>query len=218
MYLISQRLPVFVQHVEYTNENSFTVNSKDGSEFSVSPILNYKVAETSVPKIFSKYRKPLDQLEQTVLKTYVFDAFRIATNTYTADELISNREQFKAKVRLTLISQLEKEGFQVQQFTTNIVYPATFKAAIEAKNNAVQAALMVENKVKQAEADAKIKVATAKGNAEALITEAEANAKANNLLRESVSPALLQKQLIEKWNGQLPTTTSGNVGLFKMLN
>ena len=33
--------PTFIQHKEYKGENSFIVNSKDGSEFSVSPIMNY---------------------------------------------------------------------------------------------------------------------------------------------------------------------------------
>ena len=32
--------PTFIQHKEYKGENSFIVNSKDGSEFNVSPIMN----------------------------------------------------------------------------------------------------------------------------------------------------------------------------------
>ncbi len=35
--------PTYIQHKEYKDENSFVVNSKDGSEFSVSPIMNYSV-------------------------------------------------------------------------------------------------------------------------------------------------------------------------------
>ena len=48
--------PTFIQHKEYKGENSFIVNSKDGSEFSVSPIMNYSVQREKVPAIFSKYR------------------------------------------------------------------------------------------------------------------------------------------------------------------
>jgi hypothetical protein len=50
--------PTFIQHKEYKGENSFIVNSKDGSEFSVSPIMNYSVQRDKVPAIFSKYRRP----------------------------------------------------------------------------------------------------------------------------------------------------------------
>jgi regulator of protease activity HflC (stomatin/prohibitin superfamily) len=196
--------PTFIQHKEYTGENSFVVNSKDGSEFHVSPIINYSVQREKVPQIFAKYRRSLDQIEEGFLKTAVFDAFRLATNVYTADELISNRQKFEIEVRRILDGELGKEGFVITQFTSNLLYPETFKKAIEAKNNAVQGALMAENKVKQAEAEAKIKVATAQGNAQAMLTSAKAEAEANSLKQKTITPMLLQLEWINKWDGKLP--------------
>ena len=196
--------PTFIQHKEYTGENSFVVNSKDGSEFHVAPIINYSVQREKVPAIFSKYRRSLDQIEEGFLKTAVFDAFRLATNVYTADELISNRQKFEVEVRKILEGQLLKEGFVVNQFTSNLVYPETFKQAIEAKNNAVQAALRAENEVKTAEAQAKIKVATAEGNAQAMLTSAKAEAEANRMKQQTLTPLLLQLEYINKWDGKLP--------------
>jgi len=178
--------PTFIQHKEYTGENSFVVNSKDGSEFHVSPIINYSVQREKVPSIFAKYRRSLDQIEEGFLKTSVFDAFRLATNKYTADELIGNRQAYEVEVRRILEGQLLAEGFIVNQFTSNLVYPETFKAAIEAKNNAVQAALRAENEVKTAEAQAKIKVATAEGNAQAMLTSAKAEADANRMKQRNI--------------------------------
>jgi regulator of protease activity HflC (stomatin/prohibitin superfamily) len=197
--------PTFIQHKEYTGENSFVVNSKDGSEFHVSPIVNYSVKREKVPYIFAKYRRSLEQIEEGFLKTAVYDAFRLATNKYTADELISNRAQFEIEVRRLLEGQLLNEGFVVNQFTSNLIYPESFKNAINAKNNAVQSALMAENKVKQAEAEAKIKVATAEGNAQALLTQSKAEAEANRMKQSTLTPLLIQQQYIEKWNGVLPT-------------
>ena len=75
--------PTFVQHKEYKNngednpDESFVVNSKDGSEFHVSPLLNYSVKRERVPYIFSKYRVTLDEIESGFLKTAVYDAFRV---------------------------------------------------------------------------------------------------------------------------------------------
>jgi regulator of protease activity HflC (stomatin/prohibitin superfamily) len=201
--------PTFIQHKEYKDENSFVVNSKDGSEFSVSPIMNYSVQREKVPAIFAKYRRSLEEIEEGFLKTAVYDAFRLATNKYTADGLIGNREVFEVEVRRLLESQLLKEGFVINQFTSNLVYPDSFKKAINAKNNAVQAALMAENKVKQAEAEAKIKVATANGNAEALLANARAEAESNRLRQQTLTPMLLQQQWIEKWKGNVPTTQLG---------
>jgi len=201
--------PTFIQHKEYKDDNSFVVNSKDGSEFSVSPIMNYSVQREKVPAIFAKYRRSLEEIEEGFLKTAVYDAFRLATNKYTADGLIGNREVFEIEVRRLLESQLLKEGFVINQFTSNLVYPDSFKKAINAKNNAVQAALMAENKVKQAEAEAKIKVATANGNAEAMLANARAEAESNRLRQQTLTPMLLQQQWIEKWKGNVPTTQLG---------
>ncbi len=196
--------PTFIQHKEYKGENSFVVNSKDGSEFSVSPIMNYSVQREKVPSIFSKYRRPLEDIEEGFLKTAVYDAFRLATNKYTADELISNRAVFEIEVRRLLDGQLLKEGFVINQFTSNLIYPETFKKSIEAKNNAVQAALRAENEVKTAEAQAKIKVATAEGNAQAMLTSAKAEAESNRLKQATLTPLLLQLEYINKWDGKLP--------------
>jgi regulator of protease activity HflC (stomatin/prohibitin superfamily) len=202
--------PTFIQHKEYRDENSFVVNSKDGSEFQVSPIMNYSVQREKVPAIFAKYRRSLPEIEEGFLKTAVYDAFRLATNKYTADELISNRAVFEVEVRRLLESQLLKEGFVINQFTSNLVYPETFKKSIEAKNNAVQSALRAENEVKTAEAQAKIKIATANGNAQAMLTAAKAEAEANSLKQKTITPMLLQLEWINKWNGKLPETMLGD--------
>lgn len=207
--------PTFIQHKEYKKtedgDNSFTVNTKDGSEFRVAPILNYSVSADKAPSIFAKYRRTLPELEEGFLKTAIYDAFRLATNKYTAEQLISNRALFEVEVRRLLEGQIVKEGFIVNQFTSNLVYPTSFKNAINAKNNAVQAALTAENQVQTATAQAKIKVAKAQGDAEALLTNARAEAESNKLRQSTLTPMLLQQQWIEKWDGALPKTqlTSG---------
>jgi regulator of protease activity HflC (stomatin/prohibitin superfamily) len=207
--------PTYIQHKEYKKvedgvDESFVVNSKDGSEFHVSPLLNYSVKREKVPYIFSKYRVTLEQIEAGFLKTAIYDAFRVVANSYTADALISNRQEFEKKVREVLVRQLEPEGFTLSQFTSNLIYPQTFKKAIEAKNNAVQTALTAENQVKTAEAEAKIKIARAEGSAKAMLTQARAEAEANQLKQRTLTPMLIQQQWIEKWNGKLPTTMLGD--------
>ena len=205
--------PTFVQHKEYRktedSDESFIINSKDGSEFHVSPLLNYSVQREKVPYIFTKYRVELGAIEGGFLKTAVYDAFRVVANSYTADELISNRELFENKVRKNLEGHLLPEGFILAQFTSNLVYPETFKKAIEAKNNAVQTALRAENDVKTAEAQAKIKIAQAEGNAKAMLTNAKAEAESNKLKQTTLTPLLLQQMWIQKWRGEVPSTVLG---------
>jgi regulator of protease activity HflC (stomatin/prohibitin superfamily) len=206
--------PTYIQHKEYIKtedeDNSFVINSKDGSEFHVAPIVNYSVQRDKVPFIFGKYRRTLESIEEGFLKTTIYDAFRMTANSYTAEELISNRQTFETKVRAKLDDDLLKEGFVINQLTSNLGYPETFKKAIEAKNNAVQQSLTAENQVKTAEANAKIQVAKAEGNAQAMLATAKAEAESYRLKQSSITPMLLQQMWIEKWNGQMPTTQLGS--------
>jgi len=206
--------PTFVQHKEYTKtedmDESFVVNSKDGSEFHVSPIINYSVKREKVPYIFGKYRRDLSSIEEGFLKTTIYDAFRMIANSYTADEMVSQRQNFENKVRHLLDSALVPEGFIISQMTSNLGYPKQFKDAIIAKNNAIQLGLTAENRVKTAQAEAKIKVATAEGNAQAMLTQARAEAEANKLKQSTLTPMLLQQMWINKWNGVLPSTQLGS--------
>ena len=52
---------------------------------------------------------------------------------------------------------------------------------------------------------------SAKADAEALLTETGARAKANRMLTETITDALLRYKAIETWDGVLPTVTSGAI-------
>ena len=182
--------PVFVQTADY---EPFTVNAKDGSVFHVDPTVTFKVIAGHSPEIFKKYRKGIDDITSTTLYNYVRDAFRIQFNKYTTDSMISNREGFENAVQLQLSTELNKEGFYLEQLTSGIVYPESITKAIDAKNQAVQQAMQVENELRVSEAMAR-----------KLIVQAEAEAKANTLRQQSLTPLLIQQQFIEKWDGKTP--------------
>lgn len=202
--------PTYVQHVEYTGENGFIINSKDGSEFGVNPVINYQITADKAPSIYRKFRVDLSTLEQAYLKTAIQDAFRMTANQFPADSLVSSRQRFETLVYKTLRAKLDTEGFYIQQLTSNLVYPESFKNAINAKNAAIQNALQAENNVKTAEANAKIQIAKAKGNADALLMSARAEAEANKLKQATLTPMLLQQMWINKWNGSVPSTQLGS--------
>lgn len=68
----------------------------------------------------------------------------------------------------------------------------------------IQQAQQAANEVKVAEAQAR-----------KLVVAAEAEAEANRLRTQALTPAVLQKAWIDKWNGSVPTVmTSGNSSTF----
>ena len=204
--------PIYTQHKEY---EEFEVQSKDGSSFGVAPSLNYYIQSDKVDDIFRQYRRPLPAIEDGFLKTAVYEAYRVATNRYTADSLISNRGSYESQVKANLVSQLQALGFIVQQITTKLEPPASLKAAIDAKNTAVQTGLQTENRIRQAEAQARINIAEAEGRAKAIRIAADAQAYANEKQQQSLTPLLVQMRWIEAWEkggSTVPTYTSGAGG------
>ena len=123
---------------------------------------------------------------------------------------MASRAKFEAEVRVMLDSSLNREGFMVSEFTSQITPPASLSAAIEAKNNAIQESLKAENEVKKAEAQAKIAIAQAEGEAKALKIKADGEAYYNRTVAASLNALLVQQYALERWDGKLPVYTGGN--------
>lgn len=208
-----EQIPGFVQHKEY---GEVTVADKSGTEWTMTPTLDYQMRRNDAPKTYNKYRQPLAQLEESVLKTTAKEACRFIINSYTTDSIMSSRALIEKQIKSRITDMLNKEGFDVINFTSGLYPPKSIRDAINAKNKAVQDALRIDNEVKSTEATAKKQVAQAKGDAESLLTTARAEAEANRLKQQTLTPLLIQQQWIEKWDGTLPTTTTGTNGV--MLN
>jgi regulator of protease activity HflC (stomatin/prohibitin superfamily) len=182
--------PTFVQTVDY---EPFTINAKDGSEFTVDPTISLKIVDGTSPIVFKKYRKELKDVINTTLYNYVKNAFRIQLNNFTTDYIVSNRDSIENAIESYLTKDLLKENFQLEQMTSGLKYPQTIVDAVNAKNRAIQEAQKAENEVKVAEA-----------NAKKVIVAAQAEAEANRLKQQALTAQILEKMWIDKWNGVLP--------------
>lgn len=198
-----EQMPTYVQTYDFPE---FTINAKDGSSFTVDPTMSFGIVKGNAPKIFTKYRKQLDEITGTTIFNHLKDAFRIEMNKYTTDEIVSNREKFENDIQNSIRLVLEKEGFYFEQMTSGLQYPQTIVDAVNAKNKAVQDAMKVENELRVAEAEAK-----------KLMVQAEAEKKANELKQQALTPLLIQQQFIEKWDGKTPLYGQNPV-MFKNVN
>ena len=195
--------PTFVQTVDYP---PFSINAKDGSSFTVDPTISLKIIDGCAADVFKKYRKDdIEDVINTTLYNYVKNAFRIQLNSYTTDELVSKREEFERAIETRLAEELERENFHLEQMTSGLQYPQTLVAAIDAKNKAVQDALKIENEVKAVEANAKKAIAEAEGAAQALKIKGDAEAEYNRKITASLSTLLVHQNMVDKWDGKLPT-------------
>lgn len=192
--------PTYVQTVDY---DPFTINAKDGSEFTIDPNVNIRIQDGKAPQVFKKYRKSLDEVIAGPIFKHIKDACRIEINKFTTDEIVSNREAVENAIEKRFVRLISKEGFELDQFTSGLKYPQTIVEAVNEKNRAIQEAQKAENEVKVAEAEAR-----------KLVVAAEAEAEANKLRTQALTPAVLQKAWIDKWNGTVPTVNGSAANTF----
>jgi regulator of protease activity HflC (stomatin/prohibitin superfamily) len=199
--------PTFTQRKQY---ETITVNAKDASIFEMDPTIAYHINPDKACDIYVKYRVDVKALEDGYIRTCIYEAYRTCANQYTSDSLMSNRANFERDVRSRLEKSMMAEGFIVEEFTSQIKPPASLTSMIDAKNAAIQSALKAENQVKEAEANAKIDVAKAEGAARAMRIKADAEAYYNKTIAASLSPMIVQEDMIEKWDGKMPQIVSGS--------
>lgn len=132
------------------------------------------------------------------------ETFKAATAKYNASELITKRSEVKDDVYQQLKERLEKYGITVLDVSiTDFNFSAEFNKAIEAVQIANQEVAKAKQQLEQAKIDA-----------EKTVTQAQAQADAQRAQQQTLTPELLQKQWIEKWNGQLPTYSGGDANFY----
>lgn len=194
--------PTWVQTIDY---EPFNINAKDGPLFTIDPNINIKIEDGKAPQVFKKYRKTLDEIIKGPILKYIKDACRTEINKFTTDSIVSNREAVENAIEKRLVVTLKKEGFILDQFTSGLSYPQSIIDAINAKTKAVQDAQRVQNEI-----------AKTKAEAEKILIAARAEKEANELKSQSLTPAIIQKMWIEKWDGKLPTVNTGSNMMFDM--
>lgn len=207
-------VPTFVQNAVYTQaedkksdgNEEFRVTTKDGMVAAFDLSMNYYTPADKITEIFRKYRRPVSELEKTVVRTFLREAFNNVASKYTAESLYENRAEFEEEAEVIAKSILEKEGFVVEQIVVlnEIRLPADITQRINDKVKAAQITKQMQEEVRQAEAAAEKRIAKARGDSTAMIVMAAAEANSYRIKKQELNTLLIQQQFIEKWDGKLP--------------
>lgn len=171
-----------------------TAASKDLQTVNSKVALNYHLDPTRVTNMYQEVGVEYDT---RLIDPALQESVKSTTAKYTAEELITRREEVRDEIRAHLVSKLESRGILIDDF--NIVdfrFSNAFDNAIELKVTAEQSALAAKNKLEQIKFEAEQQVAEARGKAEALRIESAAL---------QSSPQILQLRALEKWDGKLPS-------------
>jgi regulator of protease activity HflC (stomatin/prohibitin superfamily) len=189
-----ERMSVRVQSQEISAEAS----SKDLQDVYTDVALNWHIVPEEVHLIFQQIGDRA-AIVQSIINPAVEEVLKAVMAMYTAEEIITKRGQVKDGVDQALIERLRPYHISVDDISlVHVHFSNRFSDAVEAKQVAEQEAKRAEFIALKAIKDAEAKVNLAAGEAEA-----------QRLLRENLTPELLQRQAIEKWNGNLPFIVGG---------
>ena len=182
--------------------------------------LSFHIEPTLAPKLYARFRQnDMMALADGYVRNTVREAFNDVTSKMAVQEIYGpGKSKMLAEVTRECRDVLSKDGFVIDQLTINgaLRLPQNVADAINRAMEATQNAIQSENKVRQVRAEAEQAITQAHGQAEAtrqkaqgeadsILIRARSEAKANEIIRLSTSPAVLQYRALEHWDGKLPT-------------
>jgi regulator of protease activity HflC (stomatin/prohibitin superfamily) len=189
-----QKLSVRVQSEEISAEAS----SKDLQDVYTDVALNWHILPDKANVIFRQIGDE-DAIVDRIIHPAVEEVLKAVMAMYTAEEIITKRGQVKVGVDQALMQRLETYNIAVDDISlVHVHFTNRFSDAVEAKQVAEQEAKRAEFVALKAVKEAEARVNWAKGEAEA-----------QRLLQESLTPEILERQAIERWNGNLPFIVGG---------
>lgn len=206
------QFPIFEQNDTWEGEREgFNFQTSEGMAVSADIGITYHLRAESIPLIFQRYRRGMDEITHVFIRNYIRDAINKSASHTRIEDLYSGKENFFEDVEKHVREDLSPLGINLSRIYLigRFHFPQNVINALNAKIEANQRAQQRENELREAEAEAKKQIAKAEGQARCAIVQAESEAKANNLLSQSITQELIQWQSVQKWDGKLPSVTSG---------
>ncbi len=155
--------------------------------------LNYHLDPESVNKIWQEVGK---NYNIRIIAPSIQEAVKAESAKFTAEELITKREEVKEQIKLNLTKRLLERSIIVDEF--NIIsfeFSQAFNEAIENKVTAEQLKLKAKMDLERIKIEKEQKITEAEGKAKALRIEAQAL---------SANAQIIELRWIEKWDGKAP--------------
>lgn len=194
----------FVESVEQLsvqvqkNEIKADAASKDLQTVSTDIVVNWHLDASKVNKVYQGVGDEKAVVDR-IITPAVSEVVKSSVAKKTAEEILTKRFEVKTDIDVSLKERLLTYNVILDDVSIiNVDFSPEFNKAIEAKQVAEQQAKQAFFLTQKAENEASASVAMAKGVAES-----------QKLVQETLTPELLQKISLEKWNGILPQYLGG---------
>lgn len=186
------KMPFPVEHLTKMNikqqkeQQDTSAATNDLQSVTTTIAVNYHLTPKTARDV---YQNVGTNYNDVVIDPIIQEAVKSITAKYNAEELISKRSAVELALNDKLVSKLTDRGFSVDNVSiVNFKFSEAFDNSIEQKQVAQQNA-------QKAAYD---------------LQTAQQKAAAQDVQAKTLTPEYLQLQAIEKWNGVLPSTYSGN--------
>lgn len=178
-------------------------SSKDLQKISnLKVVVNYNVDKNNANNLYKEVGKDY----QTVLiEPAILESIKQGISQYTAEETITKRSEVADIILNLLKNKLENKGVTVTALNiTDLNFSEEFDRAVEQKQIVEQETQKAQYELEKAKVENEKKIENAKADAEVMKQQNEQIT--DNYLR--LKEIENKQKAIDKWNGQLPTTTS----------
>src|SRR5258708_11607725 len=187
------QMPVRTQATTFQEVGNNSAGTQDSQRVDVDVVINWRLNPAKVNQIYQQVGN-IEAISDNILTNNVRDSVKASVSKYVALDVQRNRDNVAAKALELLQGKMKKYNVIVDNLSiTNINFSDQF-------NQAIEDAQVQQQKSKAAE----YAVLTAKNNAAATIATAQGQSQAQQLLQQALTPELLQKMWIDKWDGHVP--------------
>lgn len=168
-------------------------SSKDLQLITTEVAINWHISPLEVNKVYQTIGSE-EAVVERILTPAVSELFKAGSSKLTAEEIITKRNELSAEVKETMRVRLQKYGIIMDDLNiVDVDFSKDFAHAVEQKQVAEQSAKTAHYVADKAAQDAQAEINKAKGQAEA-----------QRLQKLTITPEILQRMAIEKWNGEFP--------------
>jgi regulator of protease activity HflC (stomatin/prohibitin superfamily) len=185
------KLPWPIEHVTKLNiqvqkeQVDATASTSDLQDVTTTLALNYHLDPLNAKEVFTDIGT---EYKIRVVDPAIQEAFKATSANFTATELLNKRPEVKEHALEVIKSRLEHRHIIVDDLSiVNFKFSSDFTQSIENKQVAQQNAEKAQFELEKAQLDAQ----------------------AQEAQKASLSPELLQKYAIDKWDGKMPTYVGG---------
>lgn len=213
---------ILMDNREQKKEFATQAFSSDIQQVDITGSINYAINKSTAMTLFKEVGT--DYFTK-LINPRMMENTKAVFSKYTAENLVSAREELSTKIRDIMSQEMERYGITIISVSIeNVDFTDAFTDAVEAKQVAAQKKLQAEIEQEQktmeteqqaqrqkieAEAEAEVKKIAAEAEAYAITTKAEAEAQANQKIAESLTNELIEFTQVQQWNGELPQYVSG---------